>query len=126
MKSSMEIVSITDHITEDSIEASVLGDSLISNLNNDTTIILVWHKTIDEEFLNKHKKIKAIFRYGVGYDNIDLSICEKKNIIVCNNPDYGVDEVANSAIAMILSLTRGINSFQRFAKDNKNAWKNNK
>lgn len=123
MNNLKEKVSITDHITEYSIESKVLGNFLNSNLNDETTIILVWHKIIDEIFLNKYNNIKAIFRYGVGYDNIDLSICKKKKIVVFNNPDYGVDEVSDSAMAMILSLTRGINSFQRFAKNNPNSWK---
>ena len=122
MKSSKGIVSITDHITDFSVENKVLGQSLNYELNQNTKIILVWHKTIDKEFLDKFENITAIFRYGVGYDNIDLSVCEKKKIVVCNNPDYGVDEVSDSAIAMILSLTRGINSFQKFAKDNSNSW----
>ena len=122
MRSSKRIVSITDHITDYSVEKMVLGEFLNNELNQKSKIILVWHKIIDEKFLDKFKNIEAIFRYGVGYDNIDLSLCEKRNIVVCNNPDYGVDEVSDSAIGMILSLTRGINSFQKFAKDNLNAW----
>ena len=116
------IVSITDHITEYSIEKNQLGEYLSPTLSESTEIILVWHKKINEEFLNKYKNIKAIFRYGVGFDNIDLEFCKKNNILVCNNPDYGVDEVSDSAIAMILNLTRGINELQSFARANKNSW----
>ena len=47
---------------------------------------------------------------------------KNKNILVCNNPDYGVDEVSDSAIAMMLNLTRGINELQSFARENKNSW----
>ena len=43
-------------------------------------------------------------RYGVGYDNIDIEYCKKNNILVANTPDYGIDEVSDSAIAMILYL----------------------
>ena len=116
------IVSITDHITEYSIEKAQLGKYLNPILSESTQIILVWHKKIDEDFLNQYKNIKAIFRYGVGFDNIDLEFCKKKNILVCNNPDYGVDEVSDSAIAMILNLSRGINELQSFARANKNSW----
>ena len=116
------IVSITDHITEYSIEKAQLGKYLNPILTDSSEILLVWHKKIDENFLNQYKNIKAIFRYGVGFDNIDIDFCKKKNILVCNNPDYGVDEVSDSAIAMILNLTRGINELQGFARANKNSW----
>ena len=66
------IVSITDHIIEFSIEKNQLGKYLNPSLTDKTEIILVWHKKIDENFLNQYKNIRAIFRYGVGFDNIDL------------------------------------------------------
>ena len=74
-----DIVSITDHIKEYSIEYGILGDYLQPELSEETTIALVWHKKIDEEFLSKYKKLRAIVRYGVGVDNIDLQRC--KNLI---------------------------------------------
>ena len=52
-------------------------------------MILVWHKEINESFLKKYPLIRAIVRYGVGYDNIDLEYCKKNKIIVANTPDYG-------------------------------------
>jgi D-3-phosphoglycerate dehydrogenase / 2-oxoglutarate reductase len=37
--------------------------------------ILVRHTKIDEAFLIGLKKLKAIVRYGVGYDNVDVNAC---------------------------------------------------
>ena len=64
----------------------------------------------------KHPSIRAIVRYGVGYDNIDIDYCKNKKIIVANTPDYGVDEVSDSAIGMILYLTRKIGTLEYLAK----------
>ena len=61
MKSSNGIVAITDHITDFSVEKKVLGKSLNNELNTNTKIILVWHKMIDKEFLDKFENIIAIF-----------------------------------------------------------------
>ena len=47
---------------------------------------------------------------------------QKKNIIVANTPDYGIDEVSDSAIAMILYLTRKIGALENLAKENHNYW----
>lgn len=117
-----DIVSITDHIKEYSIEYEILGDYLQPELSEETTIALVWHKKIDEEFLSKYKKLRAIVRYGVGVDNIDLQRCKELNIKVCNTPDYGIDEVSDTAIAMILNLSRRVKELEYFALKNKKSW----
>jgi D-3-phosphoglycerate dehydrogenase/C-terminal binding protein len=51
---------------------------------------------------------RAIVRCGVGYDNVDCEAALKCGIPVMNVPDYGTEEVADSAIGMMLALTRGI------------------
>ena len=44
----------------------------------------------------------------MGYDNVDWRLARKHGIDVANVPDYGTEEVADSAIGMMLALTRGI------------------
>ncbi len=53
------------------------------------------------------KKCRIIVRNGVGYDNVDLKLCGEAGIAVCNVPDYGTTEVADTAIAMMLAFARG-------------------
>ena len=113
---------MTDHIKNFSIENNILGKYFQKNLNKNTTIILVWHENINDYFLEKYPSIRAVIRYGVGFDNIDLDACKRRNIIVANTPDYGIDEVSDSSIAMILALTRKINAFQELAKQDKEYW----
>tara|TARA_A100001035_G_scaffold279598_1_gene281497 strand:+ start:390 stop:1340 length:951 start_codon:yes stop_codon:yes gene_type:complete len=117
-----DFVSITDHIKEYSIESEILGSYLLPKLSEKTTIILVWHKEINEEFLKKYKRIRAIVRYGVGVDNIDLQKCKEMGIKVYNTPDYGVDEVSDTAVSMILSLARRVKELEYFALNNREAW----
>lgn len=54
---------------------------------------------------------KIAVRSGVGYDNIDTAGWGARNIPACNVPDYGTTEVADHAIALMLSLTRGTYSY---------------
>ena len=51
---------------------------------------------------------KLIVRCGVGYDNVDWRFARERGIPVANVPDYGTEEVADSAIGLMLSMTRGI------------------
>jgi C-terminal binding protein len=58
--------------------------------------------------LAKFPKLRAIVRMGVGYDRVDRAWCAANNVLVANVPDYGTMEVADSAMALVLSLRRGI------------------
>ena len=61
---------------------------------------------MDVNALRRLKECRAIVRYGVGVDNIDLAAATVLGITVCNVPDYGVEEVANHTLALLLALAR--------------------
>lgn len=119
------LVSVTDHITEFSIERSVLGNYFSDSLDYNSTILLVWHQSVDASFLDKFPYLKYIVRYGVGYDNIDLQACTDRCITVCNTPDYGVDEVSDTALAMILALARNLKSLDHLSSSQPGSWTGN-
>ena len=52
-----DIIAVTDHIKDFSIERNLLGDYFDNNLSNKTTMILVWHKEINESFLKQYPLI---------------------------------------------------------------------
>jgi len=54
------------------------------------------------------RKARAIVRYGIGVDNIDLDAARERGIPVCNVPDYCIDEVADQTLAFILATTRQV------------------
>lgn len=53
-------------------------------------------------------ELKMIARYGVGVNNIDLAAATRHHVAICNVPDYGVQEVASHALALMMALTRKI------------------
>lgn len=68
--------------------------------------ILVRELWIDERALKLMPRVKAIVRYGVGYDNIDLEACRKRNIRVANVQGYANHSVSDHALALMFSCTR--------------------
>ena len=52
-------------------------------------------------------------RYGVGVDGIDLAAATDRGVPVVNVPDYGTDEVANHAVALLLALARKLARLDR-------------
>ncbi|MFQ5930216.1 MAG: NAD(P)-dependent oxidoreductase, partial [Acidobacteriota bacterium] len=51
-------------------------------------------------------KLKAIVRYGVGVDRIDLDEATRRGVYVINVPDYCIEEVATHAITLVLAWVR--------------------
>ncbi|HEX3954428.1 MAG TPA: C-terminal binding protein [Stellaceae bacterium] len=58
--------------------------------------------------LARFPNLRAVVRMGVGYDKLDRPAAASRNILICNVPDYGTTEVADHAIALALTLRRGI------------------
>jgi D-3-phosphoglycerate dehydrogenase len=52
------------------------------------------------------KNLRAVVRYGVGVDHIDLDAASRHGVSVSNVPDYGIQEVAAHALTLMLALTR--------------------
>ena len=82
--------------------------------------ILVRHTRIDEDFLLGMKNLKAVVRYGVGYDNIDVLACTRHGVKVANVQGYANHSVSDHAIALMFSCTRALwntkqQVYQRFA-----------
>ncbi len=70
--------------------------------------ILVRHTPIDEEFLSYCTGLKAVVRYGVGYDNVDVDACTRFGVKVANVQGYANHAVSEHALALILACSRGM------------------
>ncbi|MGY4691110.1 C-terminal binding protein [Salibacterium sp. K-3] len=64
---------------------------------------------ITENVLKNLPDLSLVVRYGVGVNNVDVAAASEHNVQVCNVPDYGMNEVADHALAFMLNFTRKIN-----------------
>ncbi len=60
------------------------------------------------QYLEKLDKCRIFVKPAVGFDEIDLKAWGDIGIPVCNTPDYGTREVADHAMALMLTLTKSI------------------
>ena len=79
----------------------------------DADVLLVQWAPITSAVINGLNKCRVIVRYGIGVDNVDLVAAKARGIPVCNVPDYCIDEVADHAVAMALSLARQLPMMDR-------------
>lgn len=62
-------------------------------------------------------EIKQIVRYGVGVNNVDIEAATEFGVQVCNVPDYGMNEVADQAMAMMMALIRKVCLMNEYTKN---------
>ncbi|HOZ47661.1 MAG TPA: C-terminal binding protein [Candidatus Hydrogenedentes bacterium] len=74
------------------------------------TGMLVRWTTVDGAFLDTASTLKAIVRYGVGHDNIDLAAAAARGIAVCNVQGYANHSVSDHALALVLACVRNLRS----------------
>ncbi|PJG86310.1 C-terminal binding protein [Conservatibacter flavescens] len=72
----------------------------------DADAVMVRDTPIRKDIITGMKRCKIIVRYGVGVDNVDLEAAKQQKIYVANVPDYGAEDVAEHALALLLAATR--------------------
>ena len=97
-------------------------DELVGKIEEADAIMMYHTVSITEKTIQRLKHCKIIVRCGVGYDNVDWKLARAHGIAVANVPDYGTEEVADSAIGMTLALARGIALFNSRLRDNQGEW----
>lgn len=90
------------------LNANAEGD-LAGKVEGADAIMLYHNIAITKTTIARLERCKLIVRCGVGFDNVDHRFARERDIPVANVPDYGTEEVADSAIGLMLSLARGIN-----------------
>lgn len=74
----------------------------------DADAVMVTYARLTRELIAQLTRCRAIGRFGLGVDNIDLVACKEKGIAVNYVPDYCIREVSDHAMALLLALIRKI------------------
>ena len=69
------------------------------------------------EIINLGKKLKIISRHGVGYDNIDLETCKKKDITIAITATANAVAVAEHVMFMLLNISKRKNMYDDCVKN---------
>ncbi|PZE20602.1 C-terminal binding protein [Paenibacillus xerothermodurans] len=102
----VELVPAQCRTEDDVIEVCRDADALINQ-----------YAPISRKVIEALRNCKVITRYGVGVNTIDLDAATEKGICVANVPDYCMDEVADHALALLLSWTRKVTLANRHVKN---------
>lgn len=83
---------------------------------HDADAILVPGARFTRDVLARLERCRALVRYGIGYDTIDVPAASEHNILVVNIPDFCLPEVANHALALLLACAKKIVRLDRWVR----------
>ena len=104
-------VEIFDQFTESEPYIEALRDA-------DGALVATWPLT-GRDVLETCSKLKVVSRMGVGVDSIDLDAATELGVLACNVPGVNTVEVADHAMAMVLSILRRIPETVTASRDGK-------
>ena len=100
------------------LKQAITEDEVIEQCQ-DAEIFIVQYAKITKKVMDNCPKLKYVVRYGVGVDTIDVPEATKHGIQVGNVPDYGMNEVADHAIALAMVMVREVVKMNQFTKNEK-------
>ena len=129
-------VVITDFVNDDlQPEREILGDlaevialdatdeaQLVGRVEKADALVVYHAIHISRQTIERLERCRVIVRAGVGVDNVDYTFARERGIPVVNVPDYGSEEVADTAIAMMLALVRGVHVMNSRLRAGEKPW----
>lgn len=81
-----------------------------------SAIAAIGHVRIDGPLLDRLPKAKIVSLMSVGYDAIDVEAAKARGVAVTNTPDVLTNDVADLAIALLISVARKLVAGDRFVR----------
>lgn len=73
---------------------------------SDADLVVICYAPVTRRVIEAGKNLKAILKWGVGVDSIDMAAANERGLPVCHCPMYGSGTIADHAFAMLIALAR--------------------
>jgi D-3-phosphoglycerate dehydrogenase len=90
------------------VDGSALDPEACRAILQEADALLCQYFVADAAVIAGLRRCRVIGSYGAGYDQIDVGAAAAAGITVVHVPDYGVDEVSDHAMALLLGCARGL------------------
>jgi lactate dehydrogenase-like 2-hydroxyacid dehydrogenase len=97
------------------------GDSFLAGIADKVRGIAVTYMVdgINGEFMTRFPKLEIVSTFGVGYDHVDAAWAGRHGIVVTNTPKVLTEEVADTAIGLLLCTVRELPQAERYLRAGK-------
>lgn len=110
---------VLNHEQIELVPAQCRTEAELIAICRDADALINQYAPISANVIASLEKCKVITRYGVGVNTVDLEAATEKGICIANVPDYCKDEVADHALALMLSWTRKVTLANQYVKTGK-------
>src|SRR5918997_877613 len=92
-------------------------DALLAERGADVRGLAVGgHRRIDATLFDRLPNLQIVANFGVGYDSVDVDAAGERGGIVTNTPGVLDDEVADTALALLLMTVRELGQAERYLR----------
>ena len=107
-----ELVVLPDGVSEAALAVEVA----------DADVLLMCYARISRAVIERAMRLRAIIKYGVGIDAIDIDAARERGIPVVNVPDYAEETVAEGAFGLMMALAKRFKPIQQAMQQDGWAW----
>ena len=95
-------------------DVAISRDELLRMVSGADAIVSLLTEKVDDELLDAAgPQLQSVSNVAVGYNNIDVSACEKRGVLVTNTPGVLTEATADIAMSLILMATRRLGEGER-------------
>ena len=89
---------------------------LVRRLQGKSGVMSTGSERIDAELLEACPSLRAVCNVGVGYNNIDVTACSRRGVVVTNTPDVLTETTADFGFALMMAAARRITESEHFLR----------
>ena len=89
---------------------------LIARLQGKSGVMSTGSERIDATLLDACSQLKAVCNVGVGYNNVDVTACTTRGVLVTNTPDVLTETTADLGFALMMAAARRLSESERFLR----------
>jgi lactate dehydrogenase-like 2-hydroxyacid dehydrogenase len=94
-------------------------DAVLAARRDEIVAVATGGTPIDGAFLDRLPAVRLIASFGVGYDRIDAGAAADRGVVVTNTPGVLDDEVADTALGLLLMTVRELPQAERYLREGK-------
>ena len=91
--------------------------ALLEFIRGSAVVVTMYSDRVDEEFLAAAgPQLRGVCNFAVGFENIDLTACARRSVVVTNTPNAVTEGTADLAWALVLAAARRLIEADRYAR----------
>ncbi len=94
-------------------------DALLASVGHVRAMAVTAMVPVNDALLSRLAHLDIIASFGVGYDHIDAHAAARHGVIVTNTPDVLTEEVADTALGLLLCTVRELPQAERYLRAGK-------